>query len=275
MVYSKVYLEITNICNKNCSFCHGTKRPPEMLTIDEFEKITDKLIGVTEYLYFHLMGEPLLHPDLEQFIKSATAKGFKVAITTNGTLLASQKDMLINSGVYKISISLHSFEQGSEDEFSDYINSAASFAKQSSDAGILTVFRLWNEGHDGGRNAVILDMLRSCLQGEWKEGGKGYRIKNKLHLEFGERFSWPDSDIEDISNSVFCYGLKDHFGILVDGTVVPCCLDSEGNIPLGNILKDDINMILRSERATNIRQGFINRKPSENLCRKCGYATRF
>lgn len=275
MVYSRVYLEITNICNKNCSFCHGTKRPPGMLTIDEFEKITDKLIGITEYLYFHLMGEPLLHPDLKEFIKSATAKGFKVAITTNGTLLSSQKDMLINSGVYKISISLHSFEQGSEDEFSDYINSAAKFAKQSSDAGILTVFRLWNEGHDGGRNAVILDMLKSCLQGEWKAGGKGYRIKNKLHLEFGERFSWPDSDIEDISNSVFCYGLKDHFGILVDGTVVPCCLDSEGNIPLGNILKDDINMILRSERATNIRQGFINRKPSENLCRKCGYATRF
>ena len=275
MVYSRVYLEITNICNKNCSFCHGTKRNPRMLTINEFEKITDKLIGITEYLYFHLMGEPLLHPDLKEFIKSAKAKGFKVAITTNGTLLASQKDMLINSGVYKISISLHSFEQGSDDEFSDYINSAANFAKQSSDAGILTVFRLWNEGHDGGRNALILDMLKSALQGEWKAGGKGYRIKNKLHLEFGERFAWPDSDIEDISNSVFCYGLKDHFGILVDGTVVPCCLDSEGNIPLGNILKDDINMILRSERATNIRQGFINRKPSENLCRKCGYATRF
>ena len=274
-MYSRVYLEITNICNKNCTFCHGTKRAPKMLSIEEFETITDKLKGTTEYLYFHLMGEPLLHPDLPLFIKSATNKGFKVAITTNGTLLSSQEQMLINSGVYKISISLHSFEQGGEDEFADYINSASAFANKSSQAGILTVFRLWNNGVDECRNAKILDMLKSTLQGEWKSGGKGYRIKNKLHLEFGERFQWPDKDIEDLSQNVFCYGLKDHFGILVDGTVVPCCLDAEGDIPLGNILIQDINEILSLNRAINLRTGFMNRNPSEKLCRKCGYATRF
>lgn len=274
-MYSRVYLELTNICNKNCSFCHGTKREPQMLSPDNFQKITDNLVGVTDYLYFHLMGEPLLHPDLEYFIKTATEKGFKVAITTNGTLLNSQKDMLLNSGVYKISISLHSFEKGDENEFCGYINSAVEFAKESSDRGILTVFRLWNEGCDGGRNTVILEMLKSSLQGEWKSGGKGYRIKNKLHLEFGERFAWPDKDLEDISDNVFCYGLKDHFGILVDGTVVPCCLDCEGNIPLGNVLREDINEILSSDRAADMRRGFMERKPTESLCRKCGYATRF
>lgn len=274
-MYSRVYLEITNVCNKNCSFCHGTKRTPKMLSVDEFEIITDKLKGITEYLYFHLMGEPLLHPNLAGFIKSATNKGFKVAITTNGSLLESQKQMLINSEVYKISISLHSFENGSNDELYDYITTVSNFAKEASDAGILTVFRLWNEGYDGGRNALILDSLKSGLPGEWKLGGKGYRIKNKLHLEFGERFSWPDKDLDDISKNVFCYGMKDHFGILVDGTVVPCCLDAEGDISLGNILNQDICEILNSTRAQNLRNGFMNRKPSEKLCLKCGYATRF
>lgn len=246
-----------------------------MLSAEEFEIITDKLQGVTEHLYFHLMGEPLLHPEIERFIKSATNKGFKVAITTNGTLLDSQKQMLLSSGVYKISISLHSFEQGSDDEFNNYINSVIGFVKESSKRGILTVLRLWNNGYDGGKNVSVLDALKSEIPGEWKQGGKGYRIKNGLHLEFGERFLWPDKNKQDISRKVFCYGLKDHFGILVDGTVVPCCLDAEGDMPLGNILSEDINKILSSDRARDMRRGFMERKPTEKLCRKCGYATRF
>lgn len=274
-MYSKVYLEITNVCNKNCSFCHGTKRTPKFLSFDEFETITDKLIGTTKYLYFHLMGEPLLHPDLPRFIESATNKGFKVAITTNGTLLNSTKNSLLTSGVYKINISLHSFEQGSDAEFDDYINSVVDFAKASSDIGILTIFRLWNEGADGGRNSDILNKLKTDINGEWVIGSKGYRIKDKLHLEFAGRFSWPDRDIEDLSENVFCYGLKDHFGILCDGTVVPCCLDAEGDIPLGNIFQNSVDEILMSKRAVDLRQGFMNRKPTENLCYKCGYATRF
>lgn len=241
----------------------------------EFCTALQKLGGVTEYLYFHLMGEPLLHPELINFIKIAKQKGFKPAITTNGTLLSTLGDGLIKAGVYKVSISLHSFEEGGREEFGNYINSCITFAEKASAAGVLTVFRLWNNGHDGGKNAEILEMLKSSLQGEWQEGGKGYRIKNRLHLEFGERFSWPDKDIEDLGGSVFCYGLKDHFGILCDGSVVPCCLDADGVITLGNIFETDIKDILNGERATAMRRGFMNRKPTEALCKKCGYATRF
>ena len=119
------------------------------------------------------------------------------------------------------------------------------------------------------------DFFRQNLEGEWKQGNRGYRIKNKLHLEFGDRFTWPDMACEEGGDCVFCYGLKDHFGVLCDGTVIPCCLDREGVINLGNIFTDDLQDILHGERAVNLREGFKQRKAVEELCRKCGYARRF
>ncbi len=274
-MYSKVYLEITNICNKNCSFCHGTRRTPKAMSLEEFDAVTEQLKGVTEYLYFHIMGEPLCHPDLISFINLASDKGFKPSITTNGSLLDKMGEKILSSKIYKISISLHSFEDGSKEEYEGYISGCLAFADKSSKKGILTVLRLWNNGFDGGRNEDILLKAKECLSGEWHKGSKGYRIRNRLHLEYGERFSWPDINAPEGSENVFCYALKDQFGILSDGTVVPCCLDSDGEIGLGNIFRSPINEILASKRALDIRDGFKTRKATETLCRRCGYARRF
>ena len=241
-MFSRVYLEITNVCNKNCSFCHGTKRPPRFMTSEEFNTVTDKLIGVTEYIYLHILGEPLLHPEINELISIATKKGFKVAITTNGSLLKNKGDGIINAGVYKVNISLHSFEDEKSDAFYNYINECVGFADKSSNAGVLTVVRLWNNGFDDGKNEDIIELLKSNLEGEWKEGNRGFRIRNRLHLEYGERFAWPDINADYISDEVFCYGMRDHFGILVDGTVVPCCLDSEGAVNLGNVFETDLDI---------------------------------
>lgn len=274
-MYKRVYLEITNVCNKNCSFCHGTKRPPKFMTMAEFDLVTDKLVGITEYIYLHILGEPLCHPLIFDFIALASKKGFKVAVTTNGSLLKEKGDSLINSGIYKVNISLHSFEDGTKDEYDNYINYSLEFAEKSSDSGVLTVFRLWNNGFDGGRNEDIVNRLKQEISGEWKDGNRGIRIKNRLHLEYGERFDWPDINATYIGDSVFCYGLRDHFGILSNGTVVPCCLDGDGVINLGNIFTDDLKEILNSKRAEAIYDGFTSRKATEQLCKHCGYAQRF
>ena len=245
------------------------------MSLEEFKIIAKKLKGVTEYLYLHILGEPLCHPDLINIISYARAEGFKVCLTTNGTLLSLMGDKLIKAGVYKVSISLHSFEDGTGQEYDTYINSCIEFADKSSKKGILTVFRLWNKGFDNGRNKDITERLKNSLCGEWKEGRRGIRIRDKLHLECDERFSWPDMSADFIGDDVFCYGLKDHFGILCDGRVVPCCLDREGVITLGNIFESSLEDILKSKRATDLRQGFKNRKATEELCKKCGYAKRF
>ena len=274
-MYSRVYIEITNICNMHCSFCHGHTRPPRKMTREAFSHILDQLQGQTDYLYYHLMGEPLLHPELPQFLESASRRGFRSVITTNGTLLKKRGAELVNAGVHKVSISIHSFEEDDEQAYCRYLAETADFAEMAADAGVIVVFRLWNRGYDDGRNAVALSYLRSRLAGEWAENTRGIRIRDKLHLEWGDRFAWPDKDAPDRGSDVFCYGLRDHFGILCDGSVVPCCMDSDGVITLGNIFEQEIGSILASPRAKAMMAGFERRTASEDLCRRCGYARRF
>lgn len=274
-MYSRVYVEITNICNMNCSFCHGHSRKARRMTAAEFDVILKKLKGYTDYVYYHLMGEPLTHPDLPLFLKTAAEKGFKSVITTNGTLLGKYGDEILKSGAHKVSLSVHSFEDGSDESFEKYMQTLIDFALKASEMGVIVVFRLWNKGFDGGRNAIVLDYLKNYISGDWTENSKGMRIREKMFLEWGDRFQWPDKNADIQGNDVFCYGLRDHFGILCDGTVVPCCLDSEGVISLGNIFSQELSDILQSDRARNMKYGFDCRKATEDLCRRCGYAQRF
>lgn len=274
-MYSRVYVEITNQCNRNCSFCPGTSRQPGMMTMDAFGQILRKLQGITQMLYFHLMGEPLTHPDLSEMIRRAKAEGFRSGITTNGTLLARRGKAMVEAGVYKVNISIHSFEQGAVGEYARYIDECLDFADYASRNGVLVVLRLWNQGSDDGRNDETLKRMARRFPQPWKEGPRGTRLQERLYLEYGSRFRWPDLQEQDMGQQVFCYGLRDHFGILCDGTVVPCCLDHNGDIPLGSIFQQDIRDILSSPRAKSMVEGFSCRRASEELCRKCGYARRF
>ena len=274
-MYKKVYVEITNVCNMNCSFCHGHNRPPRQMTVEEFSLILDKLKEHTSYIYYHLMGEPLTHPMLGRFIKLAGERGYKSILTTNGTLLDQKGDELLAAGVHKMNLSVHSFENGSAAAHRQYVETLADFAAKAAKQGIIIVFRLWNKNHDNGRNEATLGYLKARLGGEWKANARGIRIRENVYLEWGDRFEWPDREAEVKGTRFSCYGLKDQFGILVDGTVVPCCLDSDGVIGLGNIFTQELPSILNSGRATAIAEGFRCGKATEDLCKRCGYAQRF
>ena len=274
-MYNKVYVEISNICNMNCSFCHGHSRAPRKMSQDEFICILDKLTEHTKYLYYHVMGEPLAHPQLPDFIKLAGERGFKSIITTNGTLLHKRGDELLAAGLYKANISLHSFEDGSDDAYIRYIQEIAAFAKSAATLGTIVVFRLWNKGFDNGKNQLALQLLKEYIPGDWAENTRGMRIRNKVFIELDDRFEWPDSNAEIKGDKFYCYGLENQFGILVDGTVIPCCLDSDGIIGLGNIFHEDLTTILHSQRALDMLAGFRCGKATEDLCKRCGYAQRF
>ncbi len=274
-MYSRAYVEITNICNMNCSFCHGHSRGPRRMSREEFSHVLGQLSGKTNYVYYHLMGEPLTHPELPQFLKMAKERGFRSVITTNGTLLKKRGEEIISARPHKVSISLHSFEGNDTAAHLKYLEEVCGFAEQAADAGIIVVFRLWNRGCDDENNAVTEEFLKKRLAGEWAENTRGYRIRKKLFLEWGDRFEWPDKDAEVQDGETFCYGLQDHFGILCDGTVVPCCMDSDGVIALGNVFQQELEEILESERAKAMTEGFACRTASEELCRRCAYAKRF
>ncbi len=274
-MYNKVYVEITNICNMNCSFCHGHNRAPRQMTVEEFSLILEKLQGHTKYIYYHLMGEPLTHPLLPEFIKLAKKSGYKSIITTNGTLLNKRGSELLSSGLHKVNISLHSFEKDDEKAHARYVSELSEFAKRAAEQGTIVVLRLWNKGFEDEKNQKALYLLKYNISGDWVENTRGIRIRDKIYLEYGDRFEWPDKNAEIRGDKYFCYGLKDQFGILADGTVVPCCLDSDGVIDLGNIFNEDIKNILNSERALAMVDGFKCGTASEDLCKRCGYAQRF
>ena len=274
-MYSKVYVEITNVCNMSCSFCHGHSRPPRRMSIEEFSCILDQLTEQTQYIYYHLMGEPLTHPQLPELIQLAKARGYKSVITTNGTLLPRRKEALLAAGVHKVNISVHSFEEGSEENHVQYLTGLADFAKSAAEAGTIVVFRLWNRGFDQGKNHLALETLKQHIPGDWVENTRGLRVRDRIFVEMDERFEWPDSSAELKGDRIHCYGLRSQFGILVDGTVVPCCLDSDGVISLGNIFQENIQTILSSQRAQVIREGFLQGKATEDLCKRCGFAQRF
>lgn len=283
----KAYFEITNVCNLNCSFCPKTKREKRFVTTEEFASVAEKLAGRIEYLYLHLMGEPTLHPELPRMLDIGGRYGFKIIITTNGTTLAEKGELLLSAdSVYKISISIHSFEaneRSQEEYLSSYLQPCFDFAHRASSAGKICVFRLWNLNGMGttgenDKNPEILDQMRQYFGGSWQFTRSGMRIADRVFLEYGEKFEWPDpssSEKYDADADCFCHGLRDQIGILCDGTVVPCCLDSEGSIRLGNIFDSSLEDILESPKAKAFYDSFTKRKSPTALCSSCGYAKRF
>ena len=274
MRFQKIYVEISNLCNLSCAFCPGTKRKPGRMAADQFARLLPKLKPYTEYLYFHLMGEPLCHPELKAFLE--LAKDFKVILTTNGTLLARQQELLLSApNLHKVNISLHAFEANDlAAPFETYLADCFGFG-QAAQGKKLVVYRLWNQGGQDVRNGEILAQMEAYFPKPWIEKRQGIQIGEKVFLEYGEKFDWPDLQAEEDTDSLFCYGLRDQLGVLWDGTVVPCCLDHEGDIALGNLFTQGMDEILSTPRAKAIYDGFTARQAIEPLCRRCGYARRF
>ena len=271
--FRKIYVEISNVCNLSCAFCPGTKRPARIMSEREFAAVLPEISRFTDYIYFHIMGEPLVHPELERFLSMAGEHGLKVIITTNGTLLSKMQQTLLSSdALHKVNVSLHAFEANDLSmPFSEYLDKCFEFGK-AAEGKKLVIYRLWNHGGADAKNADILSRMARYFKKPWASDWRGARIGEGIYLHDGDRFDWPDMDAPDFGADTRCMALTDQIGILADGSVVPCCLDHEGDLTLGNIFDTSLDDILRSERAINIYKGFEKGRAVEELCRKCGYA---
>ena len=235
------------------------------------------------------MGEPLLHPQLGEILSLCHRAGLKVSLTTNGTLLEKRQELLLCSpALYRVSVSLHSFEANdSHQTLEEYIQGTLQFCAAAGRSSVqpICVLRLWNRDSAvlkaaNQRNVDIFQQVRQFFAlpfdpAEALEQRASVKLADRVYLETAEKFAWPDIEQADLSDEVFCYGLRDQFGVLSDGTVVPCCLDSDGNIPLGNVHTQPLTEILSSPRAKALYEGFSCRRPTEALCRRCGYAQRY
>ncbi len=284
--FAKIYTEITNLCNLSCEFCRGTRRETGFVSCEDFAIYAKKIAPYTDYVYLHVMGEPLLHPDLGTLIDIAAGEGLKVSITTNGTLLCDRLALLEDKAdkLYKISISLHSFEanDGAVD-MEKYLSDCFFAAKELGRAGVIAVLRLWNlDGESlaaprNAENGAILSRLKEFFPDRWRENRSGMKIGESVYLEYGERFDWPalDGSAPDYGAHGFCYAMKDHVAVLFDGRVVPCCLDADGEITLGDLRAESLDEILARDPAASIAEGFANHSLVHPLCRHCGFARKW
>lgn len=285
--YNKVNLEISNICNLQCSFCPEVIRTKKLIDIKVFEKIIAQIAPLTELVCFHLMGDPLVHPHLAELIQICEKYEAKIFFVTNGVLLKEHhQDLLLSPAFHQINYSLHSFfDNYPEKDPTIYLDKILRWT----DHALLTRpelyinFRLWNlQDVRGGlsENKKMLERIEEHYQFKLQSSPdvrrqKSFPIKGRLYLHFDTEFVWPDINLPVLGSTGTCYGLTSHFGILVDGTVVPCCLDKEGKIPLGNIQESSVAEILDSPRAQAMLHGFKNNKLVENLCHRCQYIERF
>lgn len=270
---TRCYPEITNTCNLDCIFCPKTGRERRSLTPAEFDVLTSRLRGRVKFLYFHLMGEPMLHRHLPDFVTLARERGFIPVLTTNGTLLSRSGDRLLEARPHKIQISLHSHEGNGKANPEAYVREVMDFSVRAARQGVIVVLRLWNEGGYDSENELLHDLMAMHVPRPWTRRYDGWKLADNLYPEYDGMFEWPDSRHDDYpSEEVFCYALRNQIGVLADGSVVPCCLDHEGDMALGNLFTQPLEDILASPRARAMYDGFAHHTAVEPLCRKCGYA---
>jgi len=274
MQFKKIYIEITNVCNLHCSFCIQHQRPSAYMDLSSFSHILQQIQPYTRYIYLHVMGEPLLHPQLHDFLILAKQMGFFVNLTSNATLLKQRKNILLGN-IRQLNLSIHSLpmEQGCHPV--DYMEQCLDVGDALAEHDTYVSYRFWNQkqGRLDHESMRALDMIFDHYQ-----IAKTYEntcLKDKRFLHFEEQFAWPDLFSPWISATGSCYGLRHQCAILVDGSVVPCCLDAKGVLTLGNIMEQPFSKILSSSKVQAIIQGFQNRKCVASLCQHCGYRMRF
>jgi MoaA/NifB/PqqE/SkfB family radical SAM enzyme len=285
--FNKVNIEISNICNLQCSFCPEVIRTKGMMDLSLFRRIIEQVAPLTEQVCFHLMGDPLTHPQLQEFVEICSEYGVRIFLVTNGVLLREkQVQLLLHPAFRQVNFSLHSFHDNypSRDP-SQYLDRIFSYTQTALKVrpDLYINYRLWNLAETRGTGLKNRDVLRRIevhfqVQVTFEvdvRKQKSFRIQNRLYLHFDTEFVWPALDLPILGVKGRCHGLSSHFGILVDGTVVPCCLDKEGAIPLGSALKQPLLEILDSPRSQAILKGFRNRKLVEDLCQRCQYIERF
>ena len=285
--FHKVNIEISNICNLQCSFCPEVVRSKKLMDLDLFRNIIQQVAPLAEQVCFHLMGDPLVHPKLSEMVQICREYQAPIFFVTNGVLLKEQSTKLLLDPIFhQVNFSLHSFHDNFPDkDATAYLNKIFNYTERAflERPDLYINYRLWNLNDTLGsttNNRMMLDHVSRHFGVSFDDKinvkkQKSVLIKNRLYLHFDTEFTWPSLDVPTLGTNGTCYGLKSHFGILVDGTVVPCCLDKEAAIPLGNVQDMSIQQILDSPRAMGILNGFKKHKLVEELCQKCQYIQRF
>ena len=278
--FQKIYIEITNCCNLKCSFCPDGNRTKEFMSIIKFEEIINKIKNYTNLVALHVKGEPLLHPNLKEILDMCEQNNMQVNITTNGTLILENEEVLYNSNALRqLNISLHSISQNENMNSKTYMENIFEVVRKLKNPYIS--YRLWNLENikENGENIELLNLL----QNEYNYNDLVIKAKENSFVKLGEKvflnqdieFRWPDISREVIAENGTCLGLRNQIAVLVNGDVVPCCLDQNGDIKLGNIFSQELDSIISSKYSKEFIKSFEENRIIHNLCKRCGFRMKF
>lgn len=267
--FSKIYVEITNICNLNCSFCSKDDLPKKEMSVDEFNIVINKIKKYTDNIYLHVKGEPLLHSHLDEILSICNKNDINVRITTNGVLLTKKKDILLKHKIKQINVSLHS-ENNNPDYFENVFKTCDVLSRNTT-----IVYRIWINK----LSTRIVDKIKehyelSPLIVDKINHDNNVKIKDNIYIDRECEFDWPKITSKK-SDYGTCLGTKSHIAILSNGNISPCCLDSSGIITLGNIFTDDLIDVINGNLFQKINNGFKNNIVVHDLCKSCTYRKRF
>jgi radical SAM protein with 4Fe4S-binding SPASM domain len=283
-MFKRVYLEISNICNVQCSFCPVVEKDNKLMDVTEFEAILKQVAPLAEIVCLHLMGEPLAHPKFLEILATCEKYNTQIDLTTNGILIKKYKEHIINSNcIRQVNFSLQAFKDNFPDRDIDpYLLPIFEFTKSAHELrpALYTNFRLWNQESNDADNEEIFKRIESyfkiTINRNIETGAiKSKNIWNRLYLHFDSRFEWPSFSLPHQGTQGRCHGTVNHIGIHADGSVVPCCLDKNAAINLGNVKEQSLNDIINSDRFVKMRNGFLNGVLVEDFCQHCTFINRF
>ena len=286
-MFEKIYIEISNICNLQCNFCPEVIRDKKIMSVADFRTFATQAKPLTKQVCLHLMGEPLGHPQFSEIMSICNELDLKIFLTTNGTLIKRHAEKLLKwKALEQINFSVHSYFANPEKlSLNDYLKPILDFCDQANqiEAGFYINLRLWNlekTNFQNDQNLKVYSILNQHFALDLNENidvklNKSKKIIKKLYLHFDTEFTWPSLDQTYRSETGTCYGLRKQLAIHANGDVVPCCLDKESILKLGNMHEHKLSDVLKTPRAKKIKTGFEANTLVEELCQKCQYADRF
>ena len=288
MNFYRVYVELTNTCGLACTFCPPKKHPSAIISLPFFEHLLEELSSYTKEIALHMGGDPLTLSNLSAYLDICEQKNIKVMLTTSGYYL-NKHDLttFMHPAIKQINLSLNSYNKNSMPlSFEAYMKPIIALCHlkhEKNNKALFINLRLWNMDESHSEKAFN-EMLFSFLEESFKitldtqtiydEKPRSVRLTEKILLHFDGYFEWPSLESNHYSQGA-CLGLRSHFGILSNGDVVPCCLDKDGLMVLGNVQHEPLKNILNSPRAQAIIQGFNNHQAVELVCQNCSYKDRF
>ncbi|MEA1879484.1 MAG: radical SAM/SPASM domain-containing protein [Campylobacterota bacterium] len=287
MKFYRIYIEITNVCGLSCTFCPTKELPNKEMSLAFFESTIKQAKVYTKEIACHVVGDPLTQSNLHEYLNIIAKHGLKAMLTTSGYFLKKHSyDTLFHPCVKQINISLNSYNKNDTSfTFEQYIQPVLDLCQEKlkRQVELFINLRVWNLDElmsERTFNEILFKKLSKTfntalvLEDVYISRPKSIRLASKILVHFDDYFEWPS-----LSNKVYgdgtCQGLQSHIAILASGKVVPCCLDCDGVIELGDLHVKSLDDIVRSPRATAMLNGFRVSKSVEELCQKCSYKNRF